>query len=156
MRTDTTKETPKGVWKGVAKEASTNLAFEIQDDSLEVSLVEDVLALGSTQEEGSATDVVDLAGHALGVVVDAAEKAIAEELALILGDAEVVLDVASGLLQVEGFEVKTDGDALMEGLVGGKTEFVGQVGLTKKDEGDEGSRVHVVVEQEAELVEQLR
>jgi len=32
------------------------------------------------QEKGAATDVVDLAGHTLGVVKDAAGKAVTEEL----------------------------------------------------------------------------
>jgi len=44
------------------------------------------------------------------VIVEACDKAVAEGLALVGGDAELVLDVACGLLQVEGFEVKTDGD----------------------------------------------
>jgi hypothetical protein len=87
------------------------------------------------------------------VVVDAAEEAVAEDLALVPGDVKMMLDVTGGLLKVERFEVKTDGDALTESLVGGEAEFVGQVGLTKKDESDEGSGVHVIIEQEAELVE---
>ena len=109
------------------------------ENPFEGSLVEVLLALGSAQEKGTATDVVDLAGHALGMVVDAAEKTVAEELALILGDAEVMFDVTGGLLQVEGFEVEANGDALgpvaqghralMERLVGSQAEFVSQVRL---------------------------
>jgi hypothetical protein len=83
-----------------------------------------VLALGSAQQGSAATDVVDLAGHALGMVIDAAEEAVAEEMALILDDAEMMLDVIGGLLEVEGFEVKTDGDALMEGPIGSEAELV--------------------------------
>ena len=135
---------------------SADLAFEIEDDALEVVLVEDLLVLGSAEEEGTATEVVDLASDALGVVVDAGEEAVAEELALAAGDAEMVLDVAGGLLQVEGFEVEADGDALVEGLVGSEAELVGQVGLAEEDEGDQGSGIHLVVEQEAQLVEELR
>ena len=67
----------------------------------------------------------------------------------------MVLDVACGLFEVEGFEVEADGDALVEGLVGSEAELVGQVGLTEEDEGDEGSGVHLVVEQEAELVKEF-
>jgi hypothetical protein len=58
------------------------------------------------------------------VVIDAAEKAVAEELALILDGATMMLDVTGGLLEVEGFEVEADGDALMEGLIGGEAELV--------------------------------
>jgi hypothetical protein len=66
-----------------------------------------------------------------------------------------MLDVTGGLFQVEGFEVIADGDALMEGLVGGEAEFVSQVRLAKQNEGEERSGVYVGVEQEAELVEEV-
>ena len=81
-------------------------------------MVEDLLLLGSPQEQSIATDVVDLAGDALGVVVDAAEETVAKELALIARDAQVVLDVPGGLFVVKGPEVVADGDALVEGFVG--------------------------------------
>jgi hypothetical protein len=92
---------------------------------------------------------VDLASHALGVVVDPGDKALAEERVLKPSDEEVMLDVARGLLQVEGFEVEADGNALVESLVGSEAELVGQVGLAEQDEGDEGGGVHLAVEQEA-------
>ena len=76
---------------------------------------------------------VDLAGDALGVVVDAAEETVAKELALVASDAQVMLDVPGGLFEVKGSEAVADGDALVEGFVGSKAEFVGQVGLTEKD-----------------------
>jgi hypothetical protein len=68
----------------------------------------------------------------------------------------VVLDVSGGLFQVEGSEVVADGDALVEGFVGRKAEFVSQVGLAEEDEGQRGSGIHVVVEQEAELIQEVR
>jgi hypothetical protein len=89
------------------------------------------------------------------VVVDAAEEAVAEELALVARDAHVVLDVPGGLFEVKGSEVVADGDALVEGFVGSKAKLVGQVGLTEKDEGDQRSGIHLIVEQEAELVKEL-
>jgi hypothetical protein len=149
------KEAPEGLFRGARKE-STELAFEVTEDTFEVRFVQDLFVLGGAQEEGTTTDVVDLAGHTLGVVVDAGDEAIAEELALVASNAEVVLDVTGGLFQVEGFEVVADGDALMESLVRGEAEFVGQVRLAEEDEGDEGSGVHLVIEQEAQLVEEFR
>jgi hypothetical protein len=44
----------------------------------------------------------------------------------------------------------------VEGLEGSEAEPVGEVGLAKEDEGKERSRIHVVVEQEAELIEEVR
>jgi len=82
---------------------SANLAFEVEENAFEIVLVEDLLLLGSTQEQGIATDVVDLASHALGVVVGAAEETVTEKRSLVPGDAQVVLDVSGGLLQVEGW-----------------------------------------------------
>jgi len=73
---------------------------------------------------------VDLAGDALGVVVDAAEETVAEELALVARDAYVELDVAGGFFEVKGSGVVANGDALVEGFVGSEAEFVGQVSVT--------------------------
>ena len=67
----------------------------------------------------------------------------------------MVLDVGDGLLEVKGAELVTDGDPLMEGLIGGEAEELGQVGLTKQDQGEQGGGVHLVVEEEAELVEDV-
>jgi hypothetical protein len=67
----------------------------------------------------------------------------------------MMLDVPSGLLQIEGRELVTDGDALVESLVGGEAELVGQVRLTEQDEGDEGSGVHLLVKEKAKLIEEL-
>jgi hypothetical protein len=57
-------------------------AFQIEDNALEVGLIEDLLALGGAEEESTAAEIVDAAGHALGVMVDAADEAVAEEGAL--------------------------------------------------------------------------
>jgi len=110
------------------------LAFEIEENAFEISLVEDLFLLSDAQEQGTAADVVDLAGDPLGVVIDAGDKAVAEELILIACDTEMVFDVASSLLQVEGFEVVAVGDALVEGFIGSETELVSQVRLAKEDE----------------------
>jgi hypothetical protein len=89
------------------------------------------------------------------VVVDEGEESIREDGLLTAGDAEVVFDVGGSLLEVEGVEVKADGDALVEGFEGSESQLVRQVGLAEKDEGEEGGRIHLVVEQEAELVEDV-
>ena len=88
---------------------SGNLAFEVEENTLEVVLVEGSVAPRSR---------VDLAGDALGVVVDTAEETVAKELPLVASDAQVVLDVPGGLFVVKGPEVVADGDALVEGFVG--------------------------------------
>ena len=67
----------------------------------------------------------------------------------------MVFDVACSFLQVKGFEVETDGDALVEGFVRSETELVSQVGLCEEDEGQRRSGIHVVVEQKAELVQEF-
>jgi hypothetical protein len=125
------------------------------DDALEVGLVEDLFALGDAEEESTAAEIVDSAGDALGVIVDAADKAIAKDLGLRPGDAEMMFDVASGLFEVEGMDVEPDGDALVERLEGRETQLVGQIGLAEQDERDEGSGIHVVVEQKAQLFEDV-
>jgi hypothetical protein len=137
-------------------EALRETTFEVKDDALEVGLVEDRLLLGSAEEESRAAKVVDLASDALGVIVDGGEEGVGEEGVLATGDAEMVFDVGGSLLEVEGFEVVTDGDALVEGFVRRETELVGQVRLAEEDEGDQGSGVHLVVEQEAQLVKEFR
>ena len=139
------KEAPKGSLEGNG-EGLREAAFEVEDDALEVGLVEDGFLLGSAEEESGAAEVVDLASDALGVIVDGGEEGVGEEGVLATGDAEMVLDVGGGLLEVEGFEVVTDGDALMEGLKGSEAELVGEVRLAKEDEGKQGSGIHIVVE----------
>ena len=125
------------------------------DDPFEVRFIEDLLVFRGAQQKRTATEIVDLAGDALGVVIDAGEKAIGKDGVLRAGHAEVVFDVGDGLLEVKGTEVVTDGNALKEGLIRGKTEKVGQVGLTEQDQGEQGGGVHLVVEEEAELVKDV-
>ena len=107
------------------------MTFQVADDALEVGLVEDGFFLGGAEKERGATEIVDLAGDALGVIVDGGEESIREDSILTTGDAEVVFDVGSSLLEVEGFEVEADGDALIESLEGGEAQLVGQVGLAE-------------------------
>jgi hypothetical protein len=59
---------------------------------------------------GAATDVVDLAGHAFGVVADLSDQSVAKGLARESGHREGVLDAASSFFDVEGFEMKAGGD----------------------------------------------
>ena len=110
---------------------SADLTFEIENNAFEIGFVENLLAFSGTKEQCAATEVIDLAGDALGVVVDASQERITKDLALVTGNAQMVLDVANGFLQVKGFEVETDGNTLVEGLVRGKTELVSQVRLAE-------------------------
>ena len=134
---------------------SVELTVEVLDDPFKVSFIKDVFVFGGAEQEGTATEVVDLAGDALSVVGDGGNEAITEDGGLGASDAQVVLDVGNGLLEVKGAEVVADGDALVEGLVRGEAEELDQVRLAEQDQGEQGSGVHRVVEQEAELVEDI-
>jgi hypothetical protein len=89
------------------------------------------------------------------VVIDSRQEALTEDRTLASGNVEMVFDVACGFFQVKGFEVETDGDALVESFVRRETELVSQVGLAEKDKSQGRSGIHVVVEQEAELVQEV-
>ncbi len=60
-------------------QASAGRAFQIEDDALEVRFIENLLALGGAEQQSVAAEIVDAAGHAFRVVVDAADEAVAEE-----------------------------------------------------------------------------
>jgi hypothetical protein len=135
-------------------EGSTDPAFEVEEDPLEVGLIEDLFLLGGAEEESIATEIVDLAGDALGLVVDCADETVAEELVLETSNAQVMFDVPGSLFEVERAEVVADSDTLVKRFVGSKAELVRQVGLAQKDEGEGGKRIHLVVEQETELVKE--
>jgi hypothetical protein len=135
--------------------SSVGLPFEVADDALEVGLVENGFPFRRAEEESGAAEVVDLAGNPLGVVVGEGQKTIGEDGVVTTGDMEMVLDVAGGLLEVKRFEVVADGNALIEGFEGRKAQLVGQIGLAEEDEGEEGGRIHLVVEQKAELIKDV-
>ena len=63
---------------------------KIEKNTFEIRLVEDLFVLGGAEEECTAADVVDLASHPIGVVVDAADEAVAKDLGWGIGDAEVM------------------------------------------------------------------
>jgi hypothetical protein len=149
---------------------STNLAFEVTDDALEVGLVENGFLLSSAEEESRATEVVDLARNALGVIVDEGKETIGEDGVAATrllgplrgrftnsttGDTEMVLDIGGRFLEVERFEMVANSNALVEGFEGRETELMSQVGLAEKDEGEQRSGIHLVVEQKTELIEEV-
>ena len=90
------------------------------------------------------------------MVKESGDETITEELSLIADDAEMVFDVSGCFFQVEGEELIADGDTLVEGAVGGKGEFVSQVGLAQQHQGQVGGRVEVIIEQEVELAKEVR
>ena len=61
------------------EEASAVWAFQVEDDPLEIGFIEDLFPFGCAEQQSTATEIVDAAGHALGVIVDAADEAVAEE-----------------------------------------------------------------------------
>jgi hypothetical protein len=82
------------------KEASAGWAFQIEDNALEVRLIENLLALGGTEEESVATEIVDAADHAVDVIVDAADEAVAEWDTLEASHPQVPFDAPGALLLV--------------------------------------------------------
>ena len=110
------KRLQRASWRREEK-TSPGLPLEIENDPFEIGLVEDLFVLGSAQEESAAANIVDLAGHSLGVIVDATDETVAKDLVLAASDAEMVLDVTGCLFEVEGAEMITDGDALVESLI---------------------------------------
>jgi hypothetical protein len=130
--------------------------LKVIESTLEVRFIKHFFFLHHPQDKRNATEIVDLTSDAFGEFMNGIEKTVAENSALAAGDEEMVLDVADSGLQVERGEVKGDTNALTEGVEGSKAEFVGQVRLTEEDENETGGRVHVGVEQEAKLVEEVR
>jgi hypothetical protein len=88
--------------------------------------------------------------------VNGVEETVTEDSALASGDEKLVFDVGDGGFQVERREVKRDPNALTQGVEGSKAEFESQVRLTEEDEDEARGGVHVGVEQESELVEEIR
>ena len=115
----------------MGKERSTELTFEVKDDASEVRFIEDLLAFCGAKKKSTTAEVVDLASDALGVIVNASQETITKDRALASRDAQVVFDIACGFFEVEGLEMEADGDALVEGFVGGEAELVSEVRLAK-------------------------
>ena len=98
--------------------------------------------------------MVDAARDPLGVFKDAGDGIVGEEGASReTGDLDVVADVADGLLEIEGREVIADGEALVEGLVDGKTQSGAEVRVTDEQQGGEGLGIHLGGEEETQLLE---
>ncbi len=115
------------------------MPLEVKENAFEVSFVEELLVFSSAEEERGAADIVDQAGDALSVMVKGGDERIGEELVWKTGEMEVMFDISGGFFKVERGEGITDGDALIESLVGGEAEFSVQVWLPNEDEGEEGT-----------------
>ena len=55
------------------------MPIKIEKNTFEVRLIEDRFVLSDAEEENAAADIADLVSNPLGVVVDAADEAIAED-----------------------------------------------------------------------------
>jgi hypothetical protein len=129
------------------------MAVDVGDGFADGAFVEDALLVNHAGQEGGGAKEVNLAGDALGVIEDAAQRVVAEELAALkAGDPDVVLDISNGVLQVEGLEMVADGQALVEGLVAGQAQGVAQDGLADQEQRGQGMAVHLVRQQQAELL----
>ena len=128
------------------------MAVDVSDGFANSAFVEDPFLVEHTGQEGGGTKEINLTGHTLGIVEDAAEGVVAEErAALETGNLDVVLNVGNAVLQVEGLEMVTDGQPLVEGLVTGQAQGVAQDGLADQEQGGQGMAVHLVRQEQAEL-----
>lgn len=119
----------RGVWPG-------SVAVDVGDGFADGAFVNDALLVKHAGQEGGGAEEVNLARDTFGVIEDATEGIVAEKLpTLKAGDLDVVLDVGNAVLQVEGLEMVTDGQALVESLVASQAEGVAQSGLADQEEG---------------------
>ena len=87
--------------------------------------------------------------------VQSGEEGIGEKLVVAGSKTEVMFDVGECFFKVERGEGVANGNALVEGLVGGEAKFGIEVGLPDEDEGEQGMGVKIVIEEKAELVEEF-
>ena len=128
------------------------MAIQVEDDAFEVGFIDNFFVFGGAEEQGGAADIVDVTGGAFGMFKQVGDETAAEKLALKTGDTEMVFDVSGGLFEIEGGELVADSDALLEGMVRSKGQFLSEVRLAEEDEGEVGSGVEIGIEQKAELV----
>jgi len=88
--------------------------------------------------------------------VNGVEKTVAENSSLATSHEEMVLDVSDGGCEVERRQVKRNANALTKGVEGSKAEFKSQVRLAEENKNETRGGVHLGVEQEAKLVEEVR
>ena len=72
-----------------------------------------MFVFGGAEEESGATDIVDLAGDAFGVVIETGDETVGEKLVLSVSETELMFDISGGFLEVERGEVIANGDALV-------------------------------------------
>ncbi len=104
------------------------MPIEVKENALEVGFVKDLLVFSSAEKKSGAANIVNETRNALGVVVKGSNKGVGEKLPRPIGrakgsDPEMVFDVRGGFFEVEGGQRVTDGDALIESLVGGEPKL---------------------------------
>ena len=72
------------------------------------------------------------------------------------GEAEPMAEIAGDLVAGEGRHVMADDDPLREGLVHGHGEPAAQFGLAEEDETQAVLRIHLVIREETEVLEDIR
>ena len=87
--------------------------------------------------------------------VQSGEEGIGEKLVVAGSKTEVMFDVGECFFKVKRGEGVANGNALVEGLVGGEAKFGIEVGLTDEDEGEQGMGIEIVIEKETELVKEF-
>ena len=107
--------------------AAVNRSLEINigDRLADRAFIDDGFLLDQPGHQGGGAELIDAARHALGVFEDALDRVVGEERpGGVTRDADLMFDVAQGLLQIERAEVKAHGEALGEGLVHGQMQGV--------------------------------
>ena len=68
---------------------------------------------------------------------------------------QMMLDVSDAVLQVEGWQMVANRQALEEGLVSRQAQQVTQVGLPHQDKGGQRLTVHLVGQEQSKLLKSL-
>ena len=132
--------------------AALNRSFEINigDGLADGAFVDPGFLIDQSGHQSGGTELIDAARYPLGVFEDALERIVGEERpGDVTRDADLMFDIAEGLLQIERAEMIAHCEALIEGLVNGELKGAAEVGMTNQHDGRERLTIHLVTEQQA-------
>src|SRR5271170_7990866 len=94
------------------------------------------LAQGAAKGHGIETEIIDVARYSLGVPGNQSVSMIGKNCPppFVATDAEAVLDVGASFRGVKGRQASNNRNTLAELNHGGRSEAVGQLGLSRKDD----------------------
>ena len=110
--------------------------------------------LNAAGHQGGGADLVDASRDAFGLVKHARRGVVDDEGALgRAGYAELALDLADDLLEIERPEAVAHGQALSEGFRHPELQAAAQLGRADDEYGGERLAIHPVAEEQAQLSE---